>query len=160
MLWKWRVPIAATEWWEHFYILLVWVEPSGAKLGHLIRIEDALEEGQRHEQHCWEESGLFSLQWDAVGHPWVESQAMKKAEQCVLSVSIQQKYSKLGSIVRDSDKCGKTMVRNKGMITTEFRIVILGLKGMRWAGLIGFERMEIQGGGISFYFQYASCNLY
>lgn len=101
------------------------------------------------------------LQWDGVGDPWVESQTMKKAERCVLHVSIQQKCSKLGSIVRDSDKCGKMMVRNKGMITTEFRIVvILGLKGMRWAGHIGFERMEIQGGGISFYFLYASCNLY
>lgn len=55
---------------------------------------------------------------------------MKEAEQCVLCVSIQQKYSKLDSAVRDSDTCGRMIVKNKGMLIIEFRIVvILRLKG-------------------------------
>lgn len=76
---------------------------------------------------------------------------MKEAEQCVLCVSIQQKYSKLDSAVRDSDTCGRMIVKNKGMLIIEFRIVvILRLKGVRWVRHIRLERMEIQAGDISF----------
>lgn len=67
----------------------------------------------------------LSLWWYGSGHPWVDSQSVKKAEQCVLCISIQEKYSKLGSTVRDSDKCDKMIVRNKGMEIVEFRIVVI-----------------------------------
>lgn len=75
---------------------------------------------------------------------------MKEAEQCVLCVSIQQKYSKLDSAVRDSDTCSRMIVKNKGMLIIEFRIVILRLKGVRCVRHIRLERMEIQAGDISF----------